>query len=191
MAGLTLSGPSCPARVAAASGFRNAVRALVYRRVDGRSDVNEFRTTAPPSAAMQLTGLHKRFGEKVAVEGLTLTVPTGSFYGLVGPNGAGKTTTLSMATGLLQPDAGQAFIHGVDVWRHPVEAKRMLGNLADGVKLFDRLTGEQLVTYTGQMFGIARDEIARRTADLIRIMDLGEAAGTPVVDYSEIGRAHV
>jgi len=184
MAGLTLSGPSCPARVAAASGFRNAIRALVYRRVDGRSDVNEFRTTAPPSAAMQLTGLHKRFGEKVAVEGLTLTVPTGSFYGLVGPNGAGKTTTLSMATGLLQPDAGQAFIHGVDVWRHPVEAKRMLGNLADGVKLFDRLTGEQLVTYTGMLFGLPHDEIARRTADLLQLLDMTEAGGVLVVDYS-------
>lgn len=143
----------------------------------------------PPAAtdrqpAMQLSGLVKRFGEKVAVMGLDLTVPTGSFYGLVGPNGAGKTTTLSMATGLLRPDAGTARIHGVDVWAQPVEAKRLIGNLADGVRLFDRLTGEQLVTYTGMMFGLPRDEVASRTADLLRIMDLGEAAGTPVVDYS-------
>ena len=134
--------------------------------------------------AMQLTGLVKRFGEKVAVAGLDLTVPTGSFYGLVGPNGAGKTTTLSMATGLLRPDGGTARIHGVDVWTQPVEAKKLIGNLADGVRLFDRLTGEQLVTYTGMMFGLSRDEVATRTADLLRIMDLGEAAGTPVVDYS-------
>lgn len=136
----------------------------------------------PP--AMRLAGLVKRFGEKTAVAGLDLTVPTGSFYGLVGPNGAGKTTTLSMATGLLRPDAGSALIHGVDVWAQPVEAKRLIGNLADGVRLFDRLTGEQLVTYTGMMFGLDRDEVASRTADLLRIMDLGEAAGTPVVDYS-------
>lgn len=144
---------------------------------------------APPTStdslpAMQLTGLAKHFGQKAAVAGLDLTVPTGSFYGLVGPNGAGKTTTLSMATGLLRPDAGTALVHGVDVWARPVEAKRLIGNLADGVRLFDRLTGEQLVTYTGQMFGLARDEIASRTADLLRIMDLGESAGTPVVDYS-------
>lgn len=143
----------------------------------------------PPAAtdqqpAMRLSELVKRFGEKVAVAGLDLTVPTGSFYGLVGPNGAGKTTTLSMATGLLRPDAGTARIHGVDVWAQPVEAKRLIGNLADGVRLFDRLTGEQLVTYTGMMFGLSRDEVASRTADLLRIMDLGEAAGTPVVDYS-------
>jgi len=144
---------------------------------------------APPTStdslpAMQLTGLVKHFGQKVAVAGLDLTVPTGSFYGLVGPNGAGKTTTLSMATGLLRPDAGTARIHGVDVWTQPVEAKKLIGNLADGVRLFDRLTGEQLVTYTGMMFGLSRDEVGARTADLLRIMDLTEAAGTPVVDYS-------
>jgi len=144
---------------------------------------------APPAPtdslpAMELTGLVKRFGEKTAVAGLDLRVPAGSFYGLVGPNGAGKTTTLSMATGLLRPDAGTARIHGVDVWTQPVEAKKLIGNLADGVRLFDRLTGEQLVTYTGMMFGLPRDEVAARTADLIGIMDLAEAAGTPVVDYS-------
>ncbi|KTS11941.1 MULTISPECIES: ABC transporter ATP-binding protein [Microbacterium] len=133
---------------------------------------------------MDITGLVKRFGEKVAVAGLDLRVPAGSFYGLVGPNGAGKTTTLSMATGLLRPDAGTVHIHGVDVWAQPVEAKKLIGNLADGVRLFDRLTGEQLVTYTGMMFGLTRDEVATRTADLLRIMDLTEAAGTPVVDYS-------
>src|SRR3546814_3096870 len=108
-----------------------------------------------------------------------------------------------MATGLLRPDAGTAAVHGVDVWAKPVEAKAMIGNLSDGVRLFDRLTGEQLVTYTGMMFGLARDEVAARTADLLKIMDLTDAAGTPVVDYSagmtkkialacaQIGRAHV
>jgi ABC-2 type transport system ATP-binding protein len=141
----------------------------------------------PPAAsgpALQLRGLTKRFGDKVAVAGIDLDVPTGSFYGLVGPNGAGKTTTLSMATGLLRPDAGTALLHGVDVWRDPVAAKAMIGNLADGVRLFDRLTGEQLITYTGMMFGLARDEVAARTADLLTLMDLTEAAGTAVVDYS-------
>lgn len=134
--------------------------------------------------ALQLTGLVKRFGEKVAVAGLDLTVPTGSFYGLVGPNGAGKTTTLSMATGLLRPDAGTAQVHGVDVWQHPVEAKHMIGNLADGVRLFDRLTGEQLITYTAMMLALPRPEIAQRVADLLDLMDLRAAAGTIVADYS-------
>lgn len=141
-------------------------------------------TPGEDTAALELVGLHKRFGQKVAVADLSLRVPTGSFYGLVGPNGAGKTTTLSMATGLLAPDAGRAIVHGVDVWQQPVAAKRMLGNLADGVKLFDRLTGEQLVTYNGLLFGLPHDEIAQRTADLLALMDMTDAAGTMVVDYS-------
>jgi ABC-2 type transport system ATP-binding protein len=135
-------------------------------------------------AALELRGLTKRFGDKVAVDSLSLTVPSGSFYGLVGPNGAGKTTTLSMATGLLQPDAGQSFVHGVDMWQHPLEAKQLVGNLSDGVKLFDRLTGEQLVTYNGLLFGMSRDTVAERVADLLKLLDLEGAAGTLVVDYS-------
>jgi ABC-2 type transport system ATP-binding protein len=134
--------------------------------------------------ALRISGLAKRFGDKIAVAGIDLDVPTGSFYGLVGPNGAGKTTTLSMATGLLRPDAGTVAVHGIDVWQDPVAAKRMIGNLADGVRLFDRLTGEQLITYTAMMFGIPRPEIAPRVADLLAMMDLREAAGTIVADYS-------
>ncbi|QNO37135.1 ATP-binding cassette domain-containing protein [Protaetiibacter sp. SSC-01] len=137
-----------------------------------------------PLPALALEGLVKRFGQKLAVAGVDLTVPVGSFYGLVGPNGAGKTTTLSMATGLLRPDAGTASVHGVDVWSDPVAAKRMIGNLADGVRLFDRLTGEQLITYTGMLFSLPREEVAARTSDLLDLLDLREAAGTPVADYS-------
>ena len=141
-------------------------------------------STTDTAAALQITALVKRFGDKVAVAGIDLSVPTGSFFGLVGPNGAGKTTTLSMATGLLRPDAGSVHVHGIDVWADPVAAKRVIGNLADGVRLFDRLTGEQLITYTAMMFGVPRPEIAPRVADLLALMDLGEAAGSIVADYS-------
>ena len=140
--------------------------------------------TDPAAPALRLAGLVKQFGAKTAVAGVDLDVPPGSLYGLVGPNGAGKTTTLSMATGLLRPDAGTAWVHGVDVWRDPVAAKRMIGNLADGVRLFDRLTGEQLLTYTAMMFSLPREEIAPRVADLLALMDLEAAAGTMVADYS-------
>lgn len=134
--------------------------------------------------ALRLVGLVRRFGDTVAVAGIDLDVPVGSFYGLVGPNGAGKTTTLSMATGLLRPDAGAAFVHGIDVWAQPVQAKQLIGNLADGVRLFDRLTGEQLLTYTAMMFSVPRADIARRVADLLDLFDLRAAAGAIVADYS-------
>ena len=77
------------------------------------------RGSEDASPALALQGLCKAFGQKIAVNMLSLTVPTGSIYGMVGPNGAGKTTTLSMATGLLVPDAGRAAVHGTDVWARP------------------------------------------------------------------------
>ncbi|WP_022885839.1 ABC transporter ATP-binding protein [Glaciibacter superstes] len=134
--------------------------------------------------ALSIRGLVKAFGENVAVDHIDLDVPAGSFYGLVGPNGAGKTTTLSMATGLLRPDAGQIQVHGIDVWQNLLEAKRLVGVLSDGVKLFDRLSGEQLVTYAGYLSGMSRETVGERVADLLRLLDLEDAAGVLVVDYS-------
>ncbi|MFF1572515.1 ABC transporter ATP-binding protein [Leifsonia sp. NPDC058292] len=150
------------------------------------SKVNAASEIAPEDAgtAVRIRGLRKNFGAKAAVDGIDLDVPSGSFYGLVGPNGAGKTTTLSMATGLLRPDQGQVFIHGVDVWRDPIEAKSLVGVLSDGVRLFDRLTGEQLVEYAGLLSGMDRETATSRTHDLLRLLDLEQDAGTLVVDYS-------
>ncbi|MDF2806177.1 MAG: transporter [Cellulosimicrobium sp.] len=141
-------------------------------------------TPPDPAAALSLRGLWKRFGEKIAVAGIDLDVPAGSFYGLVGPNGAGKTTTLSMATGLLRPDAGSAHVHGTDLWADPAAGKRQLGVLPDGVRLFDRLTGAQLVTYAGLLRGMDRDTVAERTGELLAALDLAKDANTFVVDYS-------
>lgn len=145
----------------------------------------------PPSSsaavALRLTGLHKRFGPKHAVAGVSLDVPAGSFYGIVGPNGAGKTTTLSMATGLLRPDHGEVLVHGRALWAGAAadpEVKAALGVLPDGVRLFDRLTGAQLVTYAGLLQGLDRETVTARTRDLVAAMDLTEAADTLVVDYS-------
>ncbi|WP_369744644.1 ATP-binding cassette domain-containing protein [Paenarthrobacter sp. AMU7] len=137
-----------------------------------------------PRAALSIRGLAKRFGDKIAVDGVSLEVPAGSFYGMVGPNGAGKTTTLSMATGLLRPDFGTALIHGVDVWARPLEAKKLMGVLPDGVRLFDRLTGEQLVTYSGLLRGMDRDVVGARVPELLAALDLEADAGSLVVDYS-------
>src|ERR1700729_2674864 len=90
--------------------------------------------------ALQFAGLTRRFGENVAVDHIDLVVPPGSFFGLVGPNGAGKTTSLSMAVGLLRPDAGTVTIFSHDVWADPLCAKALIGVIPDGLGINDRLS---------------------------------------------------
>ncbi|WP_018349120.1 ABC transporter ATP-binding protein [Longispora albida] len=134
--------------------------------------------------AFELRGLVKKFGDKTAVAGVDLAVPAGSFFGLLGPNGAGKTTSLSMAVGLLRPDAGTAYVLGHDVWQDPTAAKKLLGVLPDAVRMFDRLTGLELLTYTGLLRGMPNDEISARATELLAVLGLSDARGTLVVDYS-------
>ena len=99
----------------------------------------------PGTAALVVKGVTKSFGDTRAVDGIDLTVPAGTFYGLVGPNGAGKTTTLSMIAGLLRPDRGTIRVNGVDAASDPLAAKRLMGVLPDRLRTFDRLTGRQLL----------------------------------------------
>jgi ABC-2 type transport system ATP-binding protein len=135
-------------------------------------------------AALALQGLVKRYDTTTAVAGVDLVVPVGSFYGLLGPNGAGKTTTLSMAVGLLRPTAGRAFVQGYDVWADPLHAKRTLGVLPDGVRLFDRLTGAELLAYHGLLRGMDPKVVDERARELLDVLELGVANRTLVVDYS-------
>ena len=134
--------------------------------------------------AIEIRGLTKAFGQKVAVDRINLDIPSGSFYGLVGRNGAGKTTTISMVTGMLMPSEGTAYVRGIDMWADPLKAKAHLGVLPDGVHLFDKLTGEQLITYSGYLHGIDKETVASRVKDLLAAMDLTDAAGRAVADYS-------
>jgi ABC-2 type transport system ATP-binding protein len=134
--------------------------------------------------AFELIGLSKTFGSTVAADRVTLSVPSGSFYGLVGPNGAGKTTSLSMAVGLLRPDEGSARVLGIDVWQDPQGAKRMLGVLPDGLMLPERLTGPELLTYLGLLRGLDEEVVANRSAELLDVLGLADAPDTLVIEYS-------
>jgi ABC-2 type transport system ATP-binding protein len=133
---------------------------------------------------LKIEGLAKRFGPTLAVAGIDLTVQPGSFYGIVGPNGAGKTTTLSMITGLLRPDAGSVHVHGIDVWKEPERAKRAIGVLPDALRLFDRLSGAQLLHYSGVLRGLDAATVRQRSADLVQAFGLEDATGRLVADYS-------
>jgi ABC-2 type transport system ATP-binding protein len=144
-------------------------------------------TLAPPVPgwpAVVARGLVKRFGEKTAVAGIDLDVPRGCFYGLVGPNGAGKTTSIRMMTGLMRPDGGQVWVEGHDVWADPVEVKARIGVLPDEPRLFDRLTGAELLDYCGLLRGMVPEVVAERSRELLEVLDLTDASGTFVVDYS-------
>ncbi len=136
------------------------------------------------SAAVRIEGLWKRFGEQVAVAGIDLEIPSGRFIGLVGPNGAGKTTTLSMVTGLLRPDSGRVEIAGHDVWRDPAAVKSRIGVLPEGLRLFERLSGRELLTYTGQLRGLPGEQVDRRATQLLDVLGLAGAQHKLVVDYS-------
>ena len=146
-------------------------------------------TDAAPSdpaqvPALTVRGLVKRFEGRAVVHGVDLTVPAGSFYGLLGPNGAGKTTTLSMAVGLLRPDAGEIRVLGHDVWRDPLAAKAAIGVLPDPARLFDRLSGAELLAYHGLLRGMDPSVVQQRAVELLDVLELGRDNRTLVVDYS-------
>ncbi|MFJ1753174.1 ABC transporter ATP-binding protein [Kitasatospora sp. NPDC088134] len=139
-------------------------------------------TTPPP--AVSIRDLWKRFGEQTAVAGLSLDLPAGSFIGLVGPNGAGKTTTLSMVTGLLRPDRGTVLVHGTDVWQDPVGVKARIGILPEGLRMFERLSGRELLQFNGRLRGLDGAETDRRAEELLSVLDLTASGHKLVADYS-------
>jgi ABC-2 type transport system ATP-binding protein len=134
--------------------------------------------------AIAVSGLRKRFGEKEAVAGVDLEIAAGSLAGLVGPNGAGKTTSLSMMTGLLRPDAGRVLVNGHDVWADPPAAKAVIGVVPAEARLFERLSGEELLEYSGRLRGLPAGEARSRSAQLLDVLDLAEDARRLVADYS-------
>jgi len=134
--------------------------------------------------AIVVHGLRKSFGAKEAVAGIDLEIAAGSFAGLVGPNGAGKTTSLSMMTGLLRPDGGQVVINGLAVWADPPAAKAIIGVVPAEARLFERLSGEELLEYAGRLRGLPAGQARERAAQLLAVLDLTADAKRLVADYS-------
>lgn len=144
-------------------------------------------TQAPTEAqppALAIRGLVKIFGNLVAVANLNLDIPKGSFYGFVGPNGAGKTTTLNMATGLLTPDQGTAYVNGIDVWKDDHAARAQLGVMPDGMRLLDRLSGPDFLVHVGMLRGLDRETARQRAHQLLDTLDLTDAGKKLISDYS-------
>ncbi len=137
---------------------------------------------APRIVAVDLT---KRFKEVLAVDRVSFTVARGEFFGFLGPNGAGKTTTIKMLCGLMKPTSGQIVVAGRDVAQDPLGVKARIGILPDTIETFDRLTGWELVVFSGLMHGVTEEESARRAEKLLDLMDLEPADRSRlVIDYS-------
>jgi ABC-2 type transport system ATP-binding protein len=134
--------------------------------------------------AIAVTQLRKSFGPKEAVAGIDLEIASGSLAGLVGPNGAGKTTSLSMMTGLLRPDGGRVLLNGMDLWADPPAVKAIIGVVPAEARLFERLSGEELLEYAGRLRGLPAGEVRSRAAQLLDVLDLTEDAKRLVADYS-------
>jgi len=135
-------------------------------------------------AAVETFNLVRRFGDFTAVDRVNLRVRAGAFFGFLGPNGAGKSTTIKMLTGLLAPTSGRVRVLGRDLAAEPLEVKRRIGVVPEDLNLFERLTGAEMLSFTGRMYGLGREEIAGRARELLALMELDAEPRRLVVEYS-------
>lgn len=133
---------------------------------------------------LQITHLTKTYGDKKAVDDLTLHIAPGEIYGFIGHNGAGKTTTLKSCAGILPFDAGEIRIGGVDVSANPLEAKRVLAYLPDNPDLYNFLSGIQYLNFIADIFGVEKSVRAERIRRLADTFELTADLAQPISAYS-------
>jgi ABC-2 type transport system ATP-binding protein len=136
------------------------------------------------NALIETSHLVKSYGDKLAVDDVSFQVNAGEIFGFLGPNGAGKTTTIKMIVGLLRPSAGIAKVGGYDVVLQPLQAKAACGYVPDEPNLYAKLTGRELLRFVGDLYGLDRDQMLRRSEELLRLFGLMEAADDTTDSYS-------
>ncbi|MDO8108528.1 ATP-binding cassette domain-containing protein [Isoptericola sp. b441] len=134
--------------------------------------------------AIDATGLVKRYGDVVALDGVDLRVPAGTVVGLLGPNGAGKTTAVRILTTLLRPDAGSATVAGVDVLADPREVRRRIGLSGQYAAVDEYLTGFENLQMIGRLYHLGRPAARERARELLAAFRLEDAADRPARTYS-------
>ncbi|MFC1526000.1 ATP-binding cassette domain-containing protein [Candidatus Latescibacterota bacterium] len=140
---------------------------------------------------IRVEDIGKRFGEVVAVDGLSFEAADGAVTGLLGPNGAGKTTTLRMLYGLMRPDCGRMWIDDVEVAADPLGAQARMGVLPDSQGLYPRLTAREHLRYFGQLQGLTGSALVRRVDEIIRLLDMAAIADRRTQGFSHGERVKV
>ena len=140
---------------------------------------------------IRVENLHKRFGQVVAVDGVSFTAEDGKVTGLLGPNGAGKTTTLRMLYALMRPDQGTIDVDGIDAVRHPQQAQSHLGVLPDVSGLYPRLTPREHIAYYGALHGLSGAVLHNRMAHLLTLLDMDGIADRRTQGFSHGERTKV
>ncbi|HWR53035.1 MAG TPA: ABC transporter ATP-binding protein [Bryobacteraceae bacterium] len=142
--------------------------------------------------AISVTELRKVYGDRAAVDGLTLSVPAGTFFGFLGPNGAGKTTTIRMLMGVVPPTSGSIEMLGMPLPECAIDIKRRTGLVPDDTLLFDRLTGSEYLEFAGRIYGLARPVARERAGELLALFELdGPNTRKLIADYSKGMRKRV
>ena len=139
----------------------------------------------PTGEAIRIRGLRKVFGDTVALDGLDLCVPRGSFFGFLGPNGAGKTTTVQILIGLLDASAGQVEILGKKLNGEMESVKSLVGVVLDESVLFDRLRGSEFLEFVGRVYGLDRAVARRRAVELMGLFELDSKVSSLIAAYSK------
>jgi ABC-2 type transport system ATP-binding protein len=142
-------------------------------------------------AVIELVHLVKKFGDLVAVNDVTLTIPRGEFFAMLGPNAAGKTTTLKILAGLMKPTSGHARVCGFDVQMQPLEARRRMAYVPDFPFLYEKLTAREFFRFVGQLFQMDDARIAASAQELIARFHLGEFADLSLESLSQGTRQRV
>jgi len=129
--------------------------------------------------------LSKKFGKFTAVDQVSFEVADGEVFGLLGPNGAGKTTTMRLLSTVLRPTSGTASVAGHDLLRESQKVRASIGVLPEDAGLYDRLTPREHLVYYGRLHGMTEDLLAKRSDELLEIMDLADRADAKVGEFSK------
>ena len=133
---------------------------------------------------LQIKNLTKKFGDKVAVNDLSLNIEKGDIYGFIGHNGAGKTTTIKCSIGLLSFDSGEILIDGISIKEHPIECKKKIAYIPDNPDLYDFMSGIKYLNFVADIYGVSKTDREERIAKYADMLELTKDLAQHISDYS-------